>query len=212
MKTDDLIASLAADQSWRPQPVWLWLLAGLVATLPVSVAVFMMTLGVRPDIGVAMYHGFFDFKFVVTLALASCTAVLVIHMSRPEASLKGWIWLLAIPAGLLGIAIAVDLTIEQRSTWAQRMVGTNAMVCFASIPLISAPLLAGALVTLRHGATTQPGVAGALAGLLSAGVGATLYASHCADDSPLFVATWYTLAALLVAGAGALIGSRVLKL
>ena len=45
----------------------------------------------------------------------------------------------------------------------------------------------------------------------SAGLAATLYASHCTDDSPLFVATWYTLAVALVAAVGALVGSRVLK-
>ena len=52
---------------------------------------------------------------------------------------------------------------------------------------------------------------GAIAGLLSAGLAATLYASHCTDDSPLFVATWYTIAALVVAGLGAGIGARVLR-
>ncbi len=46
---------------------------------------------------------------------------------------------------------------------------------------------------------------------LSAGLAATLYASHCTDDSPLFVAFWYTLATALVAALGALMGARVLK-
>jgi hypothetical protein len=50
-----------------------------------------------------------------------------------------------------------------------------------------------------------------MAGLLSAGLAATLYASHCTDDSPLFVATWYTLGAALVTAIGALVGSRVLR-
>jgi len=212
MKTDDLISSLTADHSWRPQPVWLGLLASLIAALPFSIAVFMMRLGVRPDIGTSVHNPFFDFKFVVTLALASATAALVLHMSRPEASLKGWIWLLAVPAGLLGIGIAVDLTMPQRSTWTTRLVGSNSTFCLTWIPMMSIPLLAGALLTLRRGATTRPAVTGALAGLLAAGVAATLYAAHCPDDSPLFVATWYTLASLLVAAVGALIGSRVLKL
>src|SRR5258708_8799527 len=39
----------------------------------------------------------------------------------------------------------------------------------------------------------------------------TLYASHCTDDSPLFVATWYTIATVLVTAIGALAGSRVLR-
>jgi hypothetical protein len=50
-----------------------------------------------------------------------------------------------------------------------------------------------------------------MAGLLSAGLAATIYASHCTDDSPLFVATWYTLSVALVTAIGALVGSRVLK-
>jgi len=40
---------------------------------------------------------------------------------------------------------------------------------------------------------------------------ATLYAAHCTDDSPLFVATWYTLATALVTALGALIGSKLLR-
>ena len=73
------------------------------------------------------------------------------------------------------------------------------------------PLLAAALIALRHGAPTRPAIAGALAGLLSAGLAATLYASHCTDDSPLFVVTWYTIATALVTAVGALAGSKVLK-
>jgi hypothetical protein len=50
-----------------------------------------------------------------------------------------------------------------------------------------------------------------MAGILSSGLAATLYASNCTDDSPLFVATWYTLATLIVAAIGALVGSKVLR-
>jgi hypothetical protein len=46
---------------------------------------------------------------------------------------------------------------------------------------------------------------------VAAGLAATLYASHCADDSPLFVATWYSLAIALVVAAGAWLGPRVLR-
>ena len=78
--------------------------------------------------------------------------------------------------------------------------------------LLSCPLLlAAALIGLRHGAPTRPALAGAIAGLLSAGLAATLYAAHCTDDSPLFVATWYTIATAMVAAIGALAGSRLLR-
>ena len=43
------------------------------------------------------------------------------------------------------------------------------------------------------------------------GFSATLYALHCVDDSPLFVAAWYGLGTGLVAAAGAALGPKVLK-
>jgi hypothetical protein len=46
---------------------------------------------------------------------------------------------------------------------------------------------------------------------MSAGLAATLYASHCTDDSPLFVITWYSIATAAVAAIGALAGPRVLR-
>jgi hypothetical protein len=71
--------------------------------------------------------------------------------------------------------------------------------------------LAAVLYALRRGAPTHPAIAGAVGGLLSAGIAATLYASHCPDDSPLFLAAWYTIGIVLMTGIGALIGSRLLR-
>jgi hypothetical protein len=92
-----------------------------------------------------------------------------------------------------------------------RLIGNNTRASKMAIPLLALPLLAAALIGLRHGAPARPAVAGAVAGLLSAGLAATLYASHCTDDSPLFVVTWYSIATALVAAVGALAGSRVLR-
>jgi hypothetical protein len=99
----------------------------------------------------------------------------------------------------------------QRTTWSARLIGNNSRVCVMVIPLLSLPLLAAALLALRHGASSRPALAGAFAGLLSAGLAATLYASHCTDDSPMFVATWYTIAVVFVAAIGAFAGSKILK-
>jgi hypothetical protein len=42
-------------------------------------------------------------------------------------------------------------------------------------------------------------------------MGATVFAMHCMEDSPLFVAIWYTLATGLMATAGRLIGRYALR-
>jgi hypothetical protein len=211
MDTDQLIRTLAADNAHRARPVGFLLALALLSAAPVSVAMFLAGLGVRPDVMTAMHNPFFDLKFVVTLALALSAMTVSLHLSRPEASLRGWAWLLLIPAGLLVGGIASEMMLPQRLPMMTRLVGNNAPVCMTAIPLMSLPLLAAALIGLRHGAPTRPAVAGGIAGLLSAGLAATLYASHCTDDSPLFVATWYPLATALVAAIGALAGPRVLR-
>ena len=159
----------------------------------------------------AMHNPFFDLKFAVTLALAISAVVLSLHLSRPEALLRGWALLLLVPAGILAAGIGGEMMMPQRLPMMTRLVGHNSRACMMAIPFISLPLLAGALVGLRHGAPTRPAVAGAVAGLMSAGLAATLYASHCTDDSPLFVMTWYSVATALVAAIGALVGSKVLR-
>jgi len=211
MDTDQLIRTLAADNAHRARPVGVMLALALLAAAPVSLALFFTILGVRPDVGTAMRDPFFDLKFVVTLALAISAIAISLHLSRPEALLRGWSLLLLIPVGMLVAGIGSEMMLPQRLPMLTRLIGHNAKTCLSSIPLISLPLLAAALVALRHGAPARPAIAGAIAGLLSAGLAATLYAAHCTDDSPLFVATWYTLAAALVTAIGALLGNKVLQ-
>ena len=54
----------------------------------------------------AMHNPFFDLKFVVTLALAISAIAVSLHLSRPEASLRGWAMLLLVPVGILAAGIA----------------------------------------------------------------------------------------------------------
>ncbi|HEX9468034.1 MAG TPA: DUF1109 domain-containing protein [Bradyrhizobium sp.] len=211
METDQLIRTLAADNAHRARPVGFVLALALLAAAPVSVAMFFAGWGVRPDVMTAMHNPFFDLKFVVTLALAISAIAVGLHLSRPEASLQGWGWLLLIPAGILLAGIGSEMMMPQRLPMMTRLIGSNSMICLTAVPLMSLPFLAAALLGLRHGAPARPAVEGAIAGLLSAGLAATLYASHCTDDSPLFVATWYSIATALVTAIGALAGSKLLR-
>jgi len=137
---------------------------------------------------------------------------LSVHLSRPEASLRGWAWLLALPVVVLALGISGEMMMPDRLPMMTRLIGHNAILCLSVIPVLSLPILAGGgcwrCATARRHAPHWPG---ALAGLLSAGLAATLYAAHCIDDSPLFVATWYTLATALVTAIGALAGAKWLK-
>jgi len=211
MDTDQLIRTLAADNAYRARPVGFVLALLLLAAAPVSLLMFFAELGVRPDVMTAVHNPFFDLKFAVTLALAAAAITVALHLSRPEASLRSFVWLFMVPAGLLIAGISSEMMVPQRLPMMTRLIGSNSKVCMTAVPMMSLPLLAASLIGLRHGATTRPALEGAMAGLLSAGLAATIYASHCTDDSPLFVAAWYTLSAALVTVIGALVGSKVLK-
>jgi hypothetical protein len=211
MKTAALIAALAADPKPSGPPLSRRFALALAAGALISACIFMAMVGVRHDIGAAARTMRFDWKFVDTIALLAPAGVLALRLLRPDAH-GGWLALaLAAPVVALGGSVAMELMMVPRDLWLTRLVGTNARHCLTLIPLLSIAPLAALLFVMRVGAPRAPALAGAVAGLAAAGVAATIYASKCTDDSPLFVATWYTIAAAIVAGVGAMLGSRLLR-
>ncbi len=119
--------------------------------------------------------------------------------------------LLAIVPALLAAAILAELLAVPAAEWGQRLMGSNAMFCLKTIPFLAAAPLVAVLLALRQGAPEHPALAGAAAGLFAGAIGAACYATHCPDDSPLFVAAWYTLAIGFAAAIGAAAGRRLLR-
>ena len=206
MRTDDLIKALDADARSKAMPlrsVW-WVAAAAAAVI--AAVVFFLTIGPRPDIMVAMHTMRFLAKFVFTIVLAVTAFGLIRALSTPGAStVRAAAWMAAAPV-LVAVAVVLELFMVPEVMWGTRMVGTNMMICMGFIPLIGIGPLAIFLWVLRYGAPTRPVLAGAVAGLLAGGLSATFYAAHCFDDSPLFVATWYTIAIIVLAGLGGLGG------
>jgi hypothetical protein len=211
MKTDNLIAALAADAPSVAKPigrtVWLAVAAGAVA----AAALFYYGVGFRFDLATAMGTPRFLFKWLLALTLAASAMGLVLHVARPGSIPAVWLKALAIAPALLIVASIGELLMVPSSEWTARLMGSNAPVCVVLIPILSAAPLIALICALRQGAPTRPMLAGATAGLAAAGIGAFLYASHCQDDSPLFLLTWYVLGALIVAVIGALLGWRFLR-
>lgn len=210
MRTEDLITELAQDLTprWSLQALYG---VGLGAGVLVAAGMFFASLGVRPDIHHAAGTVRFLFKFVVTLSLAAAAVGLLFPLSRPGADPGRWRWLLAAVPGLLLAAVLAELASTPALAWGARLVGTNALLCLVAIPALSAGPLVCLMACLRRGAPMNPGLTGAVAGLAASGIAATFYASHCPDDSPLFVATWYVIATGLVSLIGAAAGRAFLK-
>jgi hypothetical protein len=208
METNELIKALAADTQRRePSLSSVWWHA-VVLAIAVAAAVFLVTLGPRPDIAAAAETPRFLFKFVVTITLAISAFGLARALSRPgEAWREAMPYLVAAPA-LLALAVVVELFLLPPDVWVARLVGTKSMACLTFIPLIGIGPLVIFLLALRRGAPTRPTLAGAVAGLLAGGIAATFYAAQCTDDSPLFVRIWYTIAIAGLALLGAVGGAR----
>lgn len=120
------------------------------------------------------------------------------------------IWPVLAIIALIAAALVLELAVSPSSTWGEKLVGKNAVICMTSILLLSLAPLASLMIAQRSGASTSPVWTGALVGLASAMLGAMLYALPCTDDSPLFVAIWYSAAAIIVTAIGAILGGRVL--
>lgn len=210
MKTNDLIAVLAADQPPDSSPVRHAITIAAVVGAMISFAAFLLSIGWRPDIGQALTTVRFPFKFVVTLVVVTTAAPLLVQYARPDAPGRRP-WLLGAGPALILAGVLIELLVLPASAWRENLVGSNAAICLTAIPLLSIAPLGALLVALRRGAPTRPRLAGALCGLLAASIAATMYALHCDDDSPLFVIVWYSLAIGIVTAVAAGIGGRLLR-
>ena len=210
MKTEQLVAALVQDRARSTWPLGRSLVAAAAAGSVVSLAIFAVEFGPRVDLAAALATWRFDLKLVLVLtallaAFAACRA-----MARPVPS-ASWRVLVQATALLAAAALVVELVALPGAAWRARLVGTNAVVCLTAIPLFALAPLAVLLVAMRRTAPSSPGWAGAAAGALASAVAATIYAFHCFDDSPLFVLTWYPLAALPVIVVAAIVGRRLLR-
>jgi hypothetical protein len=210
MKTDKLIDALVADGAQRERPMPGALATALLAGGTASLVLFLATLGIRTDIDTALDTWRFDLKIVLVLVALAAAFSLCLALSRPVAIGRTSLRLLPL-AALATIAVGIEVAVLPGAAWANSLIGSNALICLAAIPMLAAAPLAALLAILRAGAPASPALAGAAAGLLAATAGAALYAFHCFDDSPLFVVTWYALAALPVIAVGAVLGHRLLR-
>jgi hypothetical protein len=210
MKTENLIRALAADQT-RPLPLVRALMLGLLPGLAVSLVFYAIVMGPRPYLLTQLSEPRLDFKLIFPWLVAACALPLVLRLVSPGADARPYGRLLFLVAAVLGAAVAIELIVVPRAHWEAIWIGHNAIACLVLIPTLSFAPLVAALIVLRRGAPTNPTLAGAGAGLLSAALGAAIYATHCPDDSPLFVACWYGLATVVVVIAGSVAGSRWLR-
>ena len=209
MKTEQLLRVLIAEGSHEVIPIDRRLRGALTLGVTLS-GLFLLVLHPRPDAAQALLTVPFDLKLAVVLSLACTSALSLTDAVRPGHHRRRR-WPLLVSPLLLGGGLVAELATVPSHAWAPRLMGHNALHCLTLIPVLSLPPLACLLGALRRGAPMHPGRAGAIAGVLSAAVGATVYALTCPDDSPLFIATWYSTAIVIVSAAATCLGAHLLR-
>jgi hypothetical protein len=210
LKTAHLINVLAQDAPVR------WQLSSRLAMAfaigaAVAVVIFVLGVGLRPDISLAAHTVRVQFKFLFVLTVLLGATGAVAQVGRPGAKLGPWTFVLAVVPLLLVLAVLAELFATPAQSWMTRLIGQSSGYCLIIIPTLALAPLACLLFALGESAPARPGLAGAVAGLAAGGIAAFLYASHCPDDSPLFVAVWYSSAIAVVVAVGYFAGARLLR-
>jgi len=188
MRTAHLIRALAADSDARKISPGRALALALIPGVVISLCLLLAFLGLRPHLIALLGEPRLLFKLCLTASLVALSGPLVLRLVKPGAAVRSRVLLLAIVPAFLAAACLVELVVVSPTLWGQELIGSNAVFCLKTIPKLAAAPLIGTLPALRQGAPEKPGLAGAAAGLFAGAIGAALYATHCPDNSPLFVA------------------------
>ncbi|MDP1631141.1 MAG: DUF1109 domain-containing protein [Caulobacter sp.] len=213
MRTDDLIARLAADTApIQPHALERRLTLRLATGGLLALVLLLLLMGPRPDLGVAAMTVGFWLKTGFTLLVLASALVLTVRLARPGGRAGPGLWLallapFVLMAALAGVVLAGADPGARLALW----LGQSWAVCPVWILLLSSPVLIAALLALRRFAPTRPALAGLAAGLAAGGLGATVYGLHCQESAVPFLATWYALGIIIVGGVGAALGARFLR-
>lgn len=210
MRTEQLVASLVADRVGSARPLGRSVGQALLAGAAVSLVIFAVEFKPRVDLAAAFATWRFDAKLGLVLSALVAASAACLATARPVITVQ-WRWAVLPVLLIAAAALGTELAVLPAGTWEARLVGSNALVCLTAIPLFALAPLTALLLALRRAAPASPALAGAACGALAAAAAAVIYAFHCFDDSPLFVLTWYTLAAIPVMLVGAAIGRRLLR-
>jgi hypothetical protein len=210
MRTDQLIAELAADRGPIPRPALqlaLAMVGGALLALAGLTIAFGSPLEPVAERGLAAS----GLKLVYPLLIALFGVAAALAAGRPgDRPVRR---LLPIAGAVLAIALiaAVEMSSASPADRADILFGSTMVRCVTAVALASIPVFAGLTWAFRLLAPERPALAGFLIGLSSGGAGAAGYALYCPETSHAFLLGAYTPAMVIPAAIGAITGDRLLR-
>ena len=210
MKTDDLISALATDLPTRAAGhLRRGLLAAMTAVALAALVGVALRLGFRPDLAEAATGPIFWSKAAYTLLIAVGAYWLVDRSGRPGGDIRAPLILLGtVLLTVTGLAV-VELLTTPAGERMVTLMGRSASACPLNITLLAGLGAPFVVLATRRFAPERPGLTGAAAGLVAAGIAASLYGLHCPERTAAFVAVWYSLGMAIPAMAGAVVGRLI---
>ncbi|MEL7466514.1 MAG: NrsF family protein [Pseudomonadota bacterium] len=207
MKTDDLIARLVNDLPSSPTSAparaaaSFHSVAGLtLAMIAAAVAMSAMIYGLRPDGPLNGAPGLLLWSIIAFAALA-----LTQRARAPDVALKGPV--LALLCGLSALVLALAVFAHAAGQPMVRL--DHVLHCLQTVGLLACPSFIVISVLLRRSAPASPVLAGAVAGLSAAAIGALAYSVSCPISDPLASLSAHAIAVLSFSAVGAAIGWRL---
>lgn len=208
MRSEDLIRTLASEAEpvrRLAHPAWrvvYWLSLSLV-----YVAVVVLIMGPRPDIGVKLGEP----RFVLEITAAFLTSIMAAAAAFCAGCPGRPVWERFAPLPMLVLWLA---TLGQ-SCWQEvAAAGLTLRPDFACFPnIVIAGLVPGALMLymVRRGAPLAPVLTTALAALAAAALGAAALRLYHLQDASIMILVWQFGSVAIITGLGALIGRKLLR-
>ena len=212
MPTDSLIERLTVDL----KPVRRRTIGGdlgIVAAICLVELVLFFWLGaMRPDMPAAMRQPSFWWKLsgLATIAAASGTVALL-SFDPPRSPRRGLRGVVALAAALLAVGWGLDAGRDGWAALLARLDWQQGVQCVTKMVLLSVPAALALGLLMNRGAPTNLRGTAWTVGIAAAAWGAFVFVFACPSDDPLYVAVWYTVASLLVAGAARLLLPRLAR-
>ncbi len=179
--------------------------AGIVAAICLGELVLFLGLGaMRPDMPVAMRLPSLWWKLSALAAIAAASGTVALLSFDPARSPhRGLRGVMAVTAACLAVAWGLDAIghhgwteLLARLDWQQG---------------VSIPAALGLGVLMGRGAPTSPRGTAWAVGIAAGAWGGFVFVFACPSDDPLYIAVWYTVACVLVAGAARLALPRLTR-
>jgi hypothetical protein len=212
VKTEDLIQALsAAAEPVANHAPRRRMAPPVLIGIAIAFALASLWLGLAPMNVAAIQPGFW-LKIGYSVALGGLGLTLAARLSRPGSRLD--LALAGGAAALIALILIIGVMQLAQTDPESRMpvmLGHSWNLCPWLIVTVGAPIYLAMAVVLRSLAPTRPAMAGAAAGLAAGGIGAAVYALHCPEYAPAFIAIWYTAGIVFSTVLGALVGSKLLR-